>query len=141
MANVYKGTDGDQGVTDEFLGNLGISFENYTVPVRPGSLCTYDPEDKSYYLPENIPTEAVCESSLSANYQILASDISFGLSDDISGLSDFFTGIIPSGIGLSAIVGRNRGVVPGSVDAPDFGGQIGSGGPGGGIGGGGGGIS
>jgi len=140
LANVYKGTDGDQGVTDQFLSDLGISFENYSVPIRPGSLCTYDPEDKSYYLPPNVPISAVCESSISPNYQILVSDIAFGLSDDISGLSNFFTGIIPGGIGLSAIVGRNRGVV-GGTDAPNFGGILGSGGPGGGIGGGGGGIS
>jgi hypothetical protein len=142
LANIYKGTDGYQGVTEEYLTGLGISFDSYILPVRPGSLCTYDPEDRSYYLPENVPLEPVCESSLSANYQILSSDIAFGLSDDISGLSNFFTGIIPSGIGLSAIVGR-RVVPPGIVDSPDFDGQIGSGGPGGGggIGGGGGGIS
>jgi hypothetical protein len=101
LANVYKETDGDQGVTDQFLTDLGISFENYSIPERPGSLCTYDPEDKSYYLPPNVPISSICESSLSPNYQILSSDIEFGLSDDISGLSNFFTGIIPSGINIS----------------------------------------
>lgn len=125
LANVYQGTGDYSGVDLNLLGSLGINYSNYTVADKEGSLCTYDPEDKTYYLASNIPLKEVCASSLSPNYDMSISDLSFGLSDDISALADYFTSIIPEGGSASTVVGRNRGGGDGTATPP--GGSIGDG--------------
>ena len=139
VANIYADRDGYTGVNINRLNEMDIKFNNYQVAERPGSLCTYDPEDIGYYLPPNIPLGEICSSALEANYNLSLAESLFGLSDDISGLTSFFTGIISSGQTLSALY-RNRWVGPIS-DAPTFGGSYSQGGSqGSGSGGGGGGL-
>ena len=123
VANVYADIDGYTGVNINKLNEMDIKFDSYQVTERPGSLCTYDLEDNSYYLPPNIPLGEICSSSLQPNYNLSLSESSFGLSDDISGLNSFFTNIISGGAQLSAIY-RNRRVGPIADGGQTFGGGI-----------------
>ena len=70
VANVYADIDGYTGVNINKLNEMDIKFDSYQVTERPGSLCTYDLEDNSYYLPPNIPLGEICSSSLQPNYNL-----------------------------------------------------------------------